>query len=198
MSKTNHVAHESNGVFLEIESTAYRRPTSVLDATLVPLALAGLLPQHWNQNKADLMIEFAFRRTWALPLLALSGCVLLAVGISTLAARTTLGQRLSGHVISVVVPPPKATAIRGEAIELKATLAAIGSRDVRVVGAKLPCGCMGLSPLPLDIPAGEEREILIKVDTSQRKSLTYSGEIPLIINVAAPPVSIPVRYDLTE
>lgn len=133
--------------------------------------------------------------TWTLIFSFLAAIVLLPVVITKIAGSTPFGQQLSGYSLSVESPPEVAATI-GDVVELKASLTAIAGKDVRIVGAKVPCGCIDISPIPMSIPSGTSKEIVMRFDTSERSARVFKGEIPLLLDIKSPPVSIRFQLDL--
>jgi hypothetical protein len=104
---------------------------------------------------------------------------------------------LSGFALHVEKPPRQVATI-GQLVELKAKLTAVGGKDVEVVGARCPCGCLDITPIPTRIPAGSTQEVTILFDSSGRKPMEFQANIDLILGTSSAQVQIPMHVTLIQ
>jgi hypothetical protein len=132
-------------------------------------------------------------------LIAVLGLSTIVAVVSFLAnGRIALGYAwLQGYAIHVEAPRHQ-VAVIGEVIEIRAKLTAIGSADVEVVGARLPCGCLEIKPMPVRIARGASEELVILFDTSDRKPMEFKVGIELFLGVSSPQVTIPLHVTLVD
>ncbi len=97
-----------------------------------------------------------------------------------------------------VEPPPRRSVFVGETIELKARVTATGSEDIDVLGARLPCGCLEIRPIPMRVPRGSSEDVTIVFDITNRKPMEFKVCIDLYLGVASKQVSIPLDVRIVE
>jgi hypothetical protein len=113
--------------------------------------------------------------------------------LAVILGRTTLVdwvQRLEGHVLSVSEQAKRARVGKaGESTSVAFPLRNISAQTVTVYGAETDCDCLTATALPLVIPPGETREIVLRFQTDAKETrFNLEHKAQLLIDCPSPPV----------
>ena len=72
----------------------------------------------------------------------------------------------------------------------------LSNQPVNIVGASLPCSCLGISPMPVEIDGGGRAQITLTIAHSKAATEMNHWVIPLFVDAPSPPLHI--KVDLTQ
>ena len=110
---------------------------------------------------------------------------------------TTFGRYLSGHVLRISCPETITVAADDSVIVDVQVAPLYQRREVRIVGARVPCSCLGIEPIPMTLLPGETQTLHVRLDATGLIPGSMEMEIPLLLNVAAPATAVRFNFVVT-